>query len=213
MSLKLGKTFNRSYTLRLPFLDGFYNIGIFFDKRSSFLLFRVDPDFSSGSFKHNVQLNMFKNLESSVFCETFIKLHNYRKNTLDISNQFDRIKDDYVNDISFLLNESIVLSKVDLFDREVYDTLNIYGFVLNSFLDEFIFLITERQNIIKRLGKKIVRTSGIQIATKPAISLIEEFHKESKIAGKAGREQRIPTDKIIKFSEAEQEAINDGRTD
>ena len=84
MSLKLGKSFNRSYNIRIPILDGHYNIGIYFDKKSTFLLFRVDPDFSDSSFKHNIKINMYKNLESSKFCETFIKLHNYRKNTLDI---------------------------------------------------------------------------------------------------------------------------------
>ena len=84
MSLKLGKSFNRSYNLRVPILDGYYNIGLFFDKKSTFLLFRVDPDFSHGKFERNVKINMFKNLEQSKFCETFIDLHNYRKNTLDI---------------------------------------------------------------------------------------------------------------------------------
>ena len=47
------------------------------------------------------------NLESSKFCETFLKLHNYRKSTLDIVNQFDSIKPEYYSDINFILNESI----------------------------------------------------------------------------------------------------------
>ena len=209
MSLKLGKTFNRSYNLRVPITDGYYNIGIFFDSKSTFLLFRVDPDFSNTSFKHNVKVNMFKNLESSKFCETFIDLHNYRKSTLDISNQFDKIKDTYTHDISFILNETILLTKVELFDREVFDTLNIYGFTLNSYTDEFLFLITERHNIVKRLGKKIVRTSGLQIATNPALDMLDEFHEESKTAGKAGLEEKFPTDEIINLTEAEKEASLD----
>jgi hypothetical protein len=213
MSLVLGKSFNRSYSLRLPVLDGFYNIGIYFDKKSTFLLFRVDPDFSEHStFKKNIKINMFKNLESSKFCETFIKLHNYKKNTLDISNQFEGIRDEYTHDISFILNESIVLSKVELHDKDVYDTLNIYGFTINSYVDEYIFLITERHNILKRLGKKIVRTSGLQISTTSALKLLDEYNLESKTAGKAHMQLRDASDEIINFAEAEQEAIKDEST-
>jgi len=212
MSLKLGKSFNRSYNLRVPILDGYYNVGIYFDKKSTFLLFRVDPDFSHSSFQRNVKINMFKNLEQSKFCETFIDLHNYRKNTLDISNQYEKIKDDYTHDVSLHLNESVVLSKVELYDKEVFDTLNVYAFVLNSYIDEFIFIITERHNVLKRLGKKIVRTSGIQIATTPALDLLDEYHLERQQATKSGREgfevQRSP-DEIIKFSDAEKEATED----
>lgn len=207
MSLKLGKSFNRSYNLRIPILDGNYNIGVYFNKRSTFLLFRVDPDFSDSSFKHNIKINMYKNLESSKFCETFIKLHNYRKNTLDISNQFEKIKDEYTHDVSFILNETIILSKLELFDKDVFDTLNIYGFTLNSYIDEFVFIITERHNVMKRLGKKIVRTSGLQISTSPALNILDEFHKESSLEMQSGHETRGSTDKIIKLSEAEQEAI------
>jgi hypothetical protein len=79
MSLKLGKSFNRSYSLRIPIMDGFYNIGIYFNKKSTFLLFKTDPDFKNSSFTHNIKVNTFKNLESSIFCETFIDLHNFRK--------------------------------------------------------------------------------------------------------------------------------------
>lgn len=206
MSLKLGKSFNRSYNLRIPILDGFYNVGVYFDKKSTFLLFRLDPDFSDSSFKHNVKINMFKNLESSKFCETFIKLHNYRKNTLDISNQFEKIKDEYTHDISFILNETITLSKLELHDKDVFDTLNIYGFTLNSFIDEFIFIITERHSVMKRLGKKIVRTSGVQIATTPALDILDEFHQEGSMEIQSGHETVGSKDKIIKLSEAEAEA-------
>jgi hypothetical protein len=206
MSLKLGKSFNRSYNLRIPMLDGYYNIGIYFDKKSTFLLFRVDPDFSDSSFQHNIKINMFKNLESSKFCETFIKLHNYRKNTLDISNQFEKIKDEYTHDVSFILNETITLSKLELHDKDVFDTLNIYGFTLNSFIDEYIFIITERHSVMKRLGKKIVRTSGLQIATTPALNMLDEFHQECNVESQSGHETVGAKDKIIKLSEAEKEA-------
>lgn len=185
--LHLGKSFNRQYKIRIPFLEGFYNLGIFYNKNSVFLLFNIEPDFSNHKIinnKYGIKVNMFKNLESSKFCETFLNLHNFRKKTLDITNQFDSIKSEYFQDISFILNETIILSKIKIDDRILYDKLNVYGFTLNNFQREFIFIIAERQNILKRLNKKIVRSTAIQISTSSALSLIEEFHQEFKSFGK-----------------------------
>jgi hypothetical protein len=204
MGLKLGKSFNRSYNLRVPIMNGFYNIGIFFDKRSTFLLFKLDRDFE-GEEEHqkNIKVNMFKNLEASKFCETFVDLHNFRKNTLDISNQFEKIKPEYTSDIIFVFNESIVLSKVEIDDKSVFDCLNIYGFTLESYSEEFVFILTERHNIQKRLGKKIVRTSGLQIATTASLEMLDDYHKERKTAGRLDYTDKINRDKVIKLSEFE----------
>ena len=200
MSLTLGKQFNRNYNIRIPFLDGFYNIGVYFDKRSTFLLFSVKPDFSLSTFEKNVKVNMFKNLESSKFCETFLSLHNFRKSTLDISNQFEKVKPEYSGELSFVFNETITLAKVELHDKSVYDLLNIYGFTINSYLNEYIFILTERHNIVKRLGKKVVRTSGLQIATSSSLTTLDDYHRESR-ENRISTEIRFPSDKIIKLDE------------
>ena len=208
MSLTLGKSFNRNYRLRVPFLDGHYDIGIFFNKKSTLLLFSIEPIFHSSEFKHNIKVNMFKNLESSKFCETFLNLHNYKKSTLDISNQFENIKPEYYSDLSFVFNESLILSKVEVGERIFYDQLNIYGFTMVSHNDEFLFLLTERHNILKKLGKKMVRTSGLQIATTPALDMLDEYNIESKQT-RAGMEFRTPTNEIIKLSEVDKELEDD----
>jgi len=201
MALTLGKSFNRNYNMRLSFLDGYYNIGVYFNKRSTFLLFKIEPDFSKvTNQKHGVKINMFKNLESSKFCETFINLHNYKKNTLDIINQFENIKPEYYHEISFLFNETLTLSKTEIDDKTLFDTLTIYGFTLNSFMNEFIFILAERQNIDNKLNKKMVRTSGMQISTSSAIELLNEFHEDSKTSGKEGAEPQAPREGTIKIN-------------
>jgi len=209
MSLTLGKTFNRSYSIRVPLLDGFYNIGVFADKKSTFLLFDVHPDFKNSSFQHNFKINMFKNLESSKFCETFLELHNYRRDTLDISNQFKKVKDVYDHDLSYVLNETLIFSKVNLNDKEIFDCLNIYGFTMCSYSEEFVFILTERHHISKRLEKKIVRTSGIQIATTPALNFLEEFHQECKTNWKSGHQISGDPDKIIVINDIEENSIDE----
>ncbi len=203
MSLKLGKSFDRNYKLRLNFLSGFYDIGIFFNKKSTFLLFSVEQELKNVEVS-GIQVNMFKNLESSKFCETFLELHNFRKNTLDILNQFKNIRPEYYHEVSFIANESLYLSKVEIDDEKtLFDSLNIYAFTLNSYINEFIFLITERQNIVKKLNRKIVRTSGIQIATSRAINMLNEYHEETLTSGKAGMEVKTPTDKVINLDDEE----------
>jgi hypothetical protein len=183
-------------------LNGFYNVGIFFDKRSTFLLFKLDKDFGKDDDQHkNIKVNMFKNLEASKFCETFIDLHNFRKNTLDISNQFEKIKSEYTSDIIFIFNESIVLSKVEIDDKSVFDCLNIYGFTIESYSEEFVFILTERHNIQKRLGKKIVRTSGVQIATTASLEMLDDYHGERETAGRVDYTDKINRDEVIKLSE------------
>ena len=201
MSLKLGKQFDRNYNMRMPFLRGFYDIGIFYNKKSTFLLFSVEQGLRG--FGEGAKINMFKNLESSKFCETFIELHNYRKSTLDILNQFKCIRPEYYHEISFLINESIVLSKVEIDGRELFDCLNIYGFTLNTYMNEFIFILTERHNIVKKFRKKIVRTSGLQIATSQAIDLLNDYHTEQMVSGKEGLRMRAPTNEIIRLDDEE----------
>lgn len=184
MSLTLGKSFDRSYYVRLPFMDGFYNIGVFFNKRSDFVLFRLDQDFpfdkpKNSDISQSVKINMFKNLESSKFCEVFIELYSYRSASLDIINQFKKVKEESNESVIYLLNETINLFKVEFEDRVFYDTLSLYGLTLSSYSNEFIFLIAERQNVVRKLNKKIVRTRALQISTTNSLHLLEDFHQHN----------------------------------
>ena len=200
MGLQLGKSFNRNYVMRVAFLDGFYDIGVFYNNKSSFLLFSVDSDFSQSKnkeLKHNIKINMFKNIESSKFCETFLNLHNYKSGSLDIVNQFKEIKSDYTLDVNFLFNETLTMSKIVTDTSTYYDSLNLYCFTLSAYMNEFFFLIAERQNIIPKLQKKIVRSSGIQISTSSSLELIDDFYEEARKSKIDDVTRRIITNEII----------------
>ncbi len=200
MSLQLGKSFNRNYKIRLPFLDGFYDVGLFYNNKSSFLLFSVDSDFTqskSKDLKRSIKVAMFKNIESSKFCETFLNLHSYRNQSLDIINQFKEIKPEYANDVNFLFNESVTMSKIVVDNSSFYDSLNLYCFTLSAYMNEYVFLIAERQNIISKLQKKVVRSSAIQIATSSSIDLIDEFNNELRDSKIKDVTKRVISDEII----------------
>jgi len=202
MGLRLGKIFDRNFNIRLPFLDGSYNIGLFFNKHSSFLLFSVESEFSSSTRdRQNIKVNMYKSLVLSKFCESFLILHNYKNENLDILNQFESIKPEYFHDINISLNESIYLSKYTMGDKDLYDCLNIYSFSLSSYINEFIFLIAERQFIDKRINRKIVRTCGLQIATTSSLDLINKYHDEDVGKGKLPLLMQIPSGETIVLDE------------
>lgn len=195
--LRLGNKLNRSYSIRLPFNNGYYNLTVFLNKTSTFSLFGIDSDFES-----NTQgiVKMFKNIEAAKFCDVFINLHNFKKETLDIVNQYDSIKPDYTGDINMILNETITLSKINIGDKDVYDTMNLYGFSILPYVEEYFFLIAERHSIMKKLGKKVVRTTGLQIATPNTTRVLDQYYDESKSSGVLKYYEQIDRGKVTKLN-------------
>jgi hypothetical protein len=188
MGLTLGKSFDRNYNLRIPFLNGFYDLGIFLNKNSTFLLFSADKEFLKTDERERSvpgsKLSMFKNLKASKFCETFLEFHSYNGTNLDIVDQFSKVRDVYSSHISTCINETILLSKIKIEDKDIFDTLIIYGFTLCAYPRDFIFVLAERQNIVRRLNTKIVRSTGLQIATANSLKLLEEFSDDYITFGK-----------------------------
>jgi len=177
MALSLGKSFNRNYNLRIPFMNTFYDIGIFFNTKTSFLLFSVDA-VDNKLISEPVKINMFKNLESSKFCETFLNLHQYRGKNLDIINQIENIKHEQQGECIQIINENIHTDKKVVGDKTFYDSLHIFMYTINGYDKSFIFLAAERQHIIPRVDKKIVRTTGVQISSYAAFKVVDEYHQE-----------------------------------
>lgn len=177
MGLTLGKDLNRSYKLRLPFLDKSIDIEIFFNSFSNIVLFKVDENRNfSNKDVYGVKINFFKNIRLSPFAGNILNLHNYRNTHIDISNQYVEIKDEFKDEIRNNLNENIYLAKYTIDNnKDIYESLTFYGFILTSFTDEYIYLISERQHIIKKLEKKIVRSTALQIGTTQSIDFLNQL--------------------------------------
>lgn len=198
--LRLGKKLNRSYSIRLPFNNGFYNITVFFDKGNTFSLFSIDSDFDAAA-KTPGMIKMFKNIEAAKFCDVFLNLHNFKKETLDIVNQYDSINPEYTSDVSMIINETITLSKIKIQDKDIFDTMNLYGFTILPYVEEFFFLIAERHSIMRKLGKKVVRTTAMQVSTHTTSKVLDEYYDESKRAGIVDYMDRIDRSKITKLDD------------
>jgi hypothetical protein len=173
-------------------------VTVFLNKGSTFSLFSIDSDFEESN-KTPGMVKMFKNIEAANFCDTFIKLHNFKKETLDIVNQYDSIKPDYTDDVQMVLNETITMSKIKVGERDIYDTMNLYGFTILPYIEEYFFMIAERHSIMKKLGKKVVRTIGLQIATPTTIKILDEYAEEARNSGLFDYHDQIDRSKIIKL--------------
>jgi len=174
MSLYLGKSFDRNYNLKVSFLDGFYIVKIFYNKRSLLLLFDIENNNTITS-ETPINIKTFKNLRSSEFCHKFINFYNYNKGSLDIVNQFYGVKPIGENIVNMFINERVVLNRFLIDNNEVFESLFIYGFNLVPYPNEYVFIICERHNIVTRLSKKIVRTTAIEIMTNKTFNFIKEY--------------------------------------
>ena len=166
--LELGNSLNREYRIRVPFMNGFCNLGIFMNPRKLLVLFSLKADVVDNYPK--VQMN--RNLQGSMFCEKCIELYSYQSKSLDIRNQFNGIKKKYDDRVSQVINETVVMSKVTLNDKELSNRLELFGFTIVGFDTEYLYLIAERQHINVEQEKKLVRTCGIEIASSEAIDYI-----------------------------------------
>ena len=166
--LKLGSSLNREYRIRFSFLDGFCNLGIFTNPKKLLVLFSLNSEVIDVYPK--VQMN--RNLRANLFCEKCINLYSYQSKSLDIKNQFNGIKKEHDSIISQTMNETIVISKINLNNKVLSNQLEIFGFTIIGFESEYLYVIAERQLINMERQKKIVRTCGIEIASSEAIDYI-----------------------------------------
>jgi len=176
MALTLGKDVNRSYNLRLPFMDQHVNIGVYFNKFSNLVLFKVDKDSDVSKKVLGVKINFFKNIALSKFANNILDLHNYKNKHIDILNQYIDIKDKYKNEIRNNITENIYLSKYTINeDKDIYESLTLYGFCLNTFPWEYIYIIAERQHIVKKMEKKFVRSTAMQIGVSNSLEFLDQL--------------------------------------
>jgi len=103
------------------------------------------------------------------------------------------------------LNENLILSKVQVEDNVFLDQLILYGLTLTTYSSEMIFLIAERQNIVAKLRKKVVRTSAIQISTIGSMNMVDEYFEELRHSQK--KEENNLSGEVINFNQLETEEI------
>lgn len=160
-----GSRLNRSYSLYFPFLGEYITVTVFFSKANSSLAFKTTPRYNEQDRDSKLVVSTYKDLKQSIFSSTFLDIKDFKSENLDIRSQFSNILPDFKEKIQYVSNESIKLSKVQTDNGTFENLLFLYAFTFNDYVDDFLYLLAERQHIDTILNKKIVRTSAIQIST------------------------------------------------
>jgi len=167
--ITFGNKVNRCYSLYLPFMGTHVTANAFFHKGNTFLGFTIDHGTMSMVKDGRLTSKVYRDLKQSSFANTFLDIRDYSSPTLDIRCQFSNIRKQYKDRIQYVTNETIKLSKYPnphnpnkFFESCLY----IYVFSFLDYQDDFLYFLAERQHIDQSLGRKLVRTCGLQIATK-----------------------------------------------
>jgi len=172
MALSLGKSFNRHLKLRLPFQDYFYDIGVFYSTYINFNLFDIKTvlKYNRNVVPSNVKINMYKNIEASIFCT----------NCLDLTIENNRLS--YYEGIHKNWKDKIKCINTEYIDMGIDNYIRINIFNMCEFEKNFLFLLVERKNKTKIHGKQLATTlSGIQISTSEPIDTVKKESDNSVI--------------------------------
>jgi len=136
----------------------------------------------------NGELNsqIYRDLRQSSFASTFLDIRDLKSSNLDIRCQFSNILPNFKDKIQYFSNETIKLSKVQTSNGPFESVLYLYVFGFSDYPDDFIYCLAERQHIDTVIGKKLVRTSAIQISTKDCLENMNKM--VSFYNGKTNRE-------------------------
>jgi hypothetical protein len=173
--LTLGSKLNRLYSLYFPFMTGFCEISILFNKSNSFIGFNVDQTNYIKSRNNELKCYIFNDLSKSAFATSFLDIRNFRSKNLDIQQQFNNILPEYKDKIHYETNETCKLSKITTSKGVLESCLYTYVFRLTDYGNDFIYVLAERQHIDVAMDRKIVRTAAIQLSSNDCNEDLEKY--------------------------------------
>tara|TARA_Y100000310_G_C20687733_1_gene820207 strand:+ start:2295 stop:2918 length:624 start_codon:yes stop_codon:yes gene_type:complete len=183
--ISFGTKVNRSYTLYLPFKNTYIEVTIFFNKTSTYLAFKTDKQISMLCRNNELISNIYRDLKTSDFANTFLDIRDFSSKNLDIKNQFSNILNPYKEKVQYVCNESIKLSKIKTSNGMFDSLLYIYVFNFIDYSQNFLYFLAERQYIDCIIDRKIVRTCSLQLATPDCLEditkLVKYYQNDSKI--------------------------------
>ena len=184
--ISFGNKINRSYSLYLPFRGNFTIITTYFSKSNTYIAFVTEQSIMQACKNGELNSQIYRDLRQSSFASTFLDIRDLKSSNLDIRCQFSNILPNFKDKIQYFSNETIKLSKVQTSNGPFESVLYLYVFGFSDYPDDFIYCLAERQHIDTVIGKKLVRTSAIQISTKDCLENMNKM--VSFYNGKTNRE-------------------------
>jgi len=175
LKLKMPENLDRAFVVNAFPLGISTKFTVLFSKQNPGLRFSIDSDSNKINNK-NIDITMFRNLESSKFCQSFFSLETKEDEKFDYKNKFHGCNKQYEKNIFKYTQERIDLQMSTKADRPSNNYLLILGFKLFDLDDNLLFFFVQRRifNSITKLN--IIRTTGLQFSTKTGLIALDKYH-------------------------------------
>jgi len=176
--ISFGSKLNRSFGMYLPFQGDFISVDVFFHKSNTFLGFNTGSKINHMCRDGNSVTSIYRDLGQSSFAMTFLDIRNVKSHGLDIRNQFSNILQNHQDKVQYVGNETIKLYKIQNpknSDKPFESNLFVYTFTFSDYQDDFLYILAERHHPDTVIGKKLVRTSALQISTRDCLDQLRSM--------------------------------------
>ena len=181
IKIKVTPSLNRSIVLTAFPTGKPVNFVVSHSKQTTALQFQVDSNASCIS-TGDVIISMYRNLENCKFCQTFFQLETKKTDSIDFRGKFSGVNRQFDRDIFSFLKEKLDLQLSDSTKNgkpHYNNYLLILGWKLFGLEDDVLFYFIQRKAYNTVLRSQIIRTAGLQFATKRGIDALEKYHEKS----------------------------------
>jgi len=148
------------------------------NKMNAPIQFQVDP--TSGLIRSNkVEVSMHRNLRNSKFCQAFLQLENIQEEKVDYQNKFSGLERSYERDIFQFLKEKHCFHLSEN-KKPTNNYLLVIGWKIHGFEDDLNFFFFQRRCYNNITRNNIIRTAGIQFATKKGLKALDNYYDDSQ---------------------------------
>lgn len=177
LTLNLQSSLNRAIVYTAFPMGKAINFIIYHHKKTSAIQFDVDS--RSYPIKNNdVTINMYRNLENCKFTKTFFKLENLSTDSYDYQYKFGGIYRSYEKHCFPFCKEKMDLQAGNSNDPST-NYLLILGWKLFDIEDDLIFYFVQRRCYNNITRSNIIRTAGLQFATKRGLDSLDKYVNNS----------------------------------
>jgi hypothetical protein len=179
LKIKLIPTLNRAITLISYPTGKPVHFTIIHNKQNTALQFQVD---SSVPFiqKGEVTVSMYRNLENCKFCQTFLMVESQKNDKYDYRCKFSGINRSFEREMYQFTRERLDFQmNTNGGGNKSNNYLMIMGWRIFGLEDDLLFFFIQRKcyNTVTRTN--VIRTAGLQFATKRGTESLEKYYNQS----------------------------------
>jgi hypothetical protein len=125
-----------------------------------------------------VNFAVFRDLNNSTFCRTFLSYENLNNTTHDYQNKFLGVRRSYEKYVIPFFREKVELHIQDS-NKPSLNYMIVFGWKLQDINDDLMFYLVQRKCFNNITKKHIIRTAGLQFATKSGLDVLSAYATNS----------------------------------